>query len=367
MVEGDRACRSRSTTGSTSVRAIAAGGSAALDRVAAWATAQPPTPGARSPTSTLGPAVPDPGAIYTVGLNYRAPRRARRRPARSGRSSTARLPTSRRRPTARSLAWDRALTAERRRGVRARRRHRSRRPSAADHVFGYTIVNDVSSRDPWLDGDQWLLGKSMPGFCPVGPWVVTRRRARPRRPPPRLHDQRRADPGRPDVDDALRDRRDPRRSSAATSTLRPGDLIATGTPARLADAAGPGAPPRARRRRDLLDRGHRRADHPPSPDRHEEETAMKPPTVFLGEMTEPRGRGVPRASHDTVIVPTGSTEQHGPHGPLLTDVLVPTEVARRVAPRIGAARRPDDQLRAVVPARRASPASSTSGSRRSWR
>ena len=35
--------------------------------------------------------------------------------------------------------------------------------------MGYTIVNDITSRDPWLDGDQWLLGKSMPGFCPVGP------------------------------------------------------------------------------------------------------------------------------------------------------------------------------------------------------
>ncbi len=33
-----------------------------------------------------------------------------------------------------------------------------------------------------------------------------------------------------------------------------------------------------------------------------------------------------------MIVPTGSTEQHGPHGPLLTDVLIPQEVARRVAP-----------------------------------
>ena len=42
------------------------------------------------------------------------------------------------------------------------------------------------------------------------------------------------------------------------------------------------------------------------------------------------------ADHDTVIVPTGSTEQHGPHGPLLTDALIPTEVARRVAPRVGA-------------------------------
>ena len=61
-----------------------------------------------------------------------------------------------------------------------------------EHVFGYTIINDISSRDPWLDGDQWLLGKSMPGFCPVGPWVVTARRARPGRPAPRLHDQRRS-------------------------------------------------------------------------------------------------------------------------------------------------------------------------------
>jgi creatinine amidohydrolase len=61
----------------------------------------------------------------------------------------------------------------------------------------------------------------------------------------------------------------------------------------------------------------------------------KPPTVFLGEMTD---REVARflETHDTVIVPVGSTEQHGPHGPLLTDVLVPQEVARRAAPEVGA-------------------------------
>ena len=62
---------------------------------------------------------------------------------------------------------------------------------------------------------------------------------------------------------------------------------------------------------------------------------MKPPTVFLGEMTNPEVEAFLR-DHQTVIVPTGSTEQHGPHGPLLTDVLVPIEVARRVAPRVGA-------------------------------
>jgi creatinine amidohydrolase len=40
--------------------------------------------------------------------------------------------------------------------------------------------------------------------------------------------------------------------------------------------------------------------------------------------------------HQTVIVPVGATEQHGPHAPLLTDVLIPQEVARRAAPKVGA-------------------------------
>jgi creatinine amidohydrolase len=62
---------------------------------------------------------------------------------------------------------------------------------------------------------------------------------------------------------------------------------------------------------------------------------MKPPTVFLGEMTNPEVEDFLK-SHHTVIIPTGATEQHGPHGPLLTDVLIPQEIARRVAPTIGA-------------------------------
>ncbi len=41
------------------------------------------------------------------------------------------------------------------------------------HVFGYTIVNDVSARDVQLATSQWTLGKSFPTFTPVGPWVVT--------------------------------------------------------------------------------------------------------------------------------------------------------------------------------------------------
>jgi creatinine amidohydrolase len=62
---------------------------------------------------------------------------------------------------------------------------------------------------------------------------------------------------------------------------------------------------------------------------------MKPATVFLGEMTNPEVEAFLKIGR-TVIVPTGSTEQHGPHAPLITDVLIPQEVARRIAPRIPA-------------------------------
>jgi 2-keto-4-pentenoate hydratase/2-oxohepta-3-ene-1,7-dioic acid hydratase in catechol pathway len=42
-----------------------------------------------------------------------------------------------------------------------------------DHVFGYTIVNDVSARDYQRATTQWLMGKTFDTFAPVGPWIVT--------------------------------------------------------------------------------------------------------------------------------------------------------------------------------------------------
>ena len=41
---------------------------------------------------------------------------------------------------------------------------------AMDHVFGYTTAHDVSARDWQLrkNGGQWLIGKTMDGFCPLG-------------------------------------------------------------------------------------------------------------------------------------------------------------------------------------------------------
>ena len=42
-----------------------------------------------------------------------------------------------------------------------------------DHVYGYTIVNDVSARDIQFASTQWSLSKSFPTFCPLGPAIVT--------------------------------------------------------------------------------------------------------------------------------------------------------------------------------------------------
>jgi 2-keto-4-pentenoate hydratase/2-oxohepta-3-ene-1,7-dioic acid hydratase in catechol pathway len=44
---------------------------------------------------------------------------------------------------------------------------------AMEHVFGYTIMNDVSARDVQRATTQWSLGKSFPTFAPMGPWIVT--------------------------------------------------------------------------------------------------------------------------------------------------------------------------------------------------
>lgn len=47
------------------------------------------------------------------------------------------------------------------------------RADALSHVFGYTIVNDVSARDVQTAHFQFFKGKSLDGFCPIGPVVVT--------------------------------------------------------------------------------------------------------------------------------------------------------------------------------------------------
>jgi len=104
------------------------------------------------------------------------------------------------------------------------------RQDAFKHVWGYTIINDVTARDWQQRHKQWFLGKSFDTFCPMGPWIVTRDEL---------------------VDDDISVKcwvnNELRQSSnskdlifdvptlietiSAGITLYPGDIIATGTPA----------------------------------------------------------------------------------------------------------------------------------------
>jgi 2-keto-4-pentenoate hydratase/2-oxohepta-3-ene-1,7-dioic acid hydratase in catechol pathway len=52
--------------------------------------------------------------------------------------------------------------------------YRIPRTQALDHVFGYTILNDITARDVQRGDKQWFRGKSMNTFCPMGPYVVTK-------------------------------------------------------------------------------------------------------------------------------------------------------------------------------------------------
>jgi 2-keto-4-pentenoate hydratase/2-oxohepta-3-ene-1,7-dioic acid hydratase in catechol pathway len=173
-------------------------------------------------------AVSRPGAIYAVGLNYDGPGAAPRpdRPLIYGKAPSSVAAHGD------TLTWDRELTpnvdAEVELGVVI---------GVAGGIFGYTIVNDISSRDPWLDGDQWLLGKSMPGFCPVGPVIVTADEFDPT--DVRLGCTINGEP----IQDGQTT--DMRFSIAEVIDylgrhlrLEPGDLIVSGTPPRLATPPG---------------------------------------------------------------------------------------------------------------------------------
>jgi len=113
-----------------------------------------------------------------------------------------------------------------------------RAADAYAHVWGYTIVNDVTARDLQARHQQWFLGKSLDGFCPMGPWAVTADAI---------------DPGNIDircwVNEELRQSANSRdlifdipsliETISAGITLQPGDIIATGTPSGVGVGLNP--------------------------------------------------------------------------------------------------------------------------------
>ncbi|MFN0085163.1 MAG: fumarylacetoacetate hydrolase family protein [Blastocatellia bacterium] len=58
--------------------------------------------------------------------------------------------------------------------VIGKRASQVREEDALDYVFGYTCLHDVSARDLQFADGQWVRGKGLDGFCPLGPFITTR-------------------------------------------------------------------------------------------------------------------------------------------------------------------------------------------------
>jgi 2-keto-4-pentenoate hydratase/2-oxohepta-3-ene-1,7-dioic acid hydratase in catechol pathway len=107
------------------------------------------------------------------------------------------------------------------------------------HIFGYTIVNDVSARDYQRATTQWLMGKTFDTFAPMGPWIVT---ADEIADPHNLDIQL-------DINGEILQKSNTRELIfkipdliaflSSVFTLEPGDIVSTGTPAGVGVARTP--------------------------------------------------------------------------------------------------------------------------------
>jgi 2-keto-4-pentenoate hydratase/2-oxohepta-3-ene-1,7-dioic acid hydratase in catechol pathway len=110
---------------------------------------------------------------------------------------------------------------------------------AMAYVFGYTVLNDVTARDLQRQGKQFFKGKSLDGYCPTGPWIITRDEL----PDPHNLDVRCLVNG---VEKQASNTRNMIFDIPTTiaylsrgMTLLPGDIIATGTPDGVGAARTP--------------------------------------------------------------------------------------------------------------------------------
>jgi len=119
---------------------------------------------------------------------------------------------------------------------------------AYEHVFGYTIVNDVTARDRQKNHKQWFLGKTLDTFCPTGPWITTSEELDPENLEVKCW-----------VNGELRQHANTRdlifdiprliSTISAGLALVPGDIIATGTPAGVGIGF---APPKFLKKNDVV-------------------------------------------------------------------------------------------------------------------
>jgi 2,4-didehydro-3-deoxy-L-rhamnonate hydrolase len=178
--------------------------------------------------------LPHPGKIVAIGRNYREHATEEGVEPPAAPLIFAKWPTAVV-GTGAEIRWDPALTGqvdyEAELAVVIGRRARRIEPAdALAHVFGYTCLNDVSARDIQFGDGQWVRGKSLDTFCPMGPVLVTADEI--------------GDPQDLAISCTVGDERlQEARTSAMyfgiaeiisycsrSFTLEPGDVIATGTP-----------------------------------------------------------------------------------------------------------------------------------------
>jgi 2-keto-4-pentenoate hydratase/2-oxohepta-3-ene-1,7-dioic acid hydratase in catechol pathway len=104
-----------------------------------------------------------------------------------------------------------------------------RKEDAYAHVWGYTVVNDVTARDLQKQHGQWFLGKSLDTFCPMGPCIVTADAIDPANTRVRcwVNEELRQDANTADL---IFDIPTLIATISAGIALNPGDVIVTGTP-----------------------------------------------------------------------------------------------------------------------------------------
>jgi 2-keto-4-pentenoate hydratase/2-oxohepta-3-ene-1,7-dioic acid hydratase in catechol pathway len=134
-------------------------------------------PGAARPYAAeqLGAPAPRPTQVFGIGLNYRDHAAESGMPLPDRPATFTKFPTCLSGPFARvslpspAVDWEIELVAVI--GVRA---HRVAEADGWRHVAGLTVGQDLSERVvQWAGGGQFSLGKSFPGFGPMGPWLVT--------------------------------------------------------------------------------------------------------------------------------------------------------------------------------------------------
>jgi len=155
-------------------------GEAAVEALRSFLAQLPPQPDRSVLISdeelSFGPCVPTPQKIICVGLNYRRHAEETNSPipeypilfnkfnnSLTGHQASVAVPG-----VTAKLDYEAELAI-----VIGRRAKNVSQDEALDYVFGYTAVNDLSARDLQLRTQQWLLGKSCDGFCPIGPYLVT--------------------------------------------------------------------------------------------------------------------------------------------------------------------------------------------------